>query len=120
MPFVGSTEFIREGDGAPLLVMAISLPFVAVKNNDSTVAMDVRCTEFVRLEAAYVQALLGPVSVPPPVAMTQTEPFRMTPGLCPKCSSPLRLRKGTGPDSPWHTVCEQCNYTGKVTVEDPD
>lgn len=91
--------------GTPLLVVAISLPFVCVQDGPQRSTLDLRVWDVQVLGRRYVQAMLeadGECCQLPPT---------LGPGQCPQCGAKL-IQRYASKDRNWRTVCPGCDYDG--------
>lgn len=101
--------------GLPLKVITRSLPFIVVSNSNTTIPLDVRVTEFQKLEEAYVTSYclrevtrkINDIYQETPTPQKQ----KSTLGHCPRCEAKMieELREGV-----WYLVCRECSFSGSI------
>lgn len=97
-------------DGAPLKVVAISLPFIAVDDGDEVFAIDIRLATFQKLTRRYVRVMQGKCGrriYGPVVNNAPPSPYD-----CPRCGCRMRrIKKQAQPD--WIMSCPHCGFERK-------
>jgi len=94
-----------EYDGTPLLIKAISFPFVMMFDGIDVFSIDIRTTKLVKLERKYVKEFQGCCGYDEPKQERQSdEPADKK--MCPRCHAPQlinRYSKGA-----FHVTCQNC------------
>jgi hypothetical protein len=95
-------EITIDFSGRPLMVLAVSLPFVAVRDGDMTTTVDTRFWELGKVSEEYANAMMG---------VSPQEPERPDESACPQCGTRLCQRNLRGA---WRMWCRECKYEGSV------
>lgn len=97
---------INNVTGTPLKILAISLPFICVKDaGDKEWALDVRRFSLQKLSEEYVAAMQGKSPEEMKPAEQKVGPY----GNCPICREPLKHRLLEG-EREWKYVCDGCDF----------
>jgi predicted RNA-binding Zn-ribbon protein involved in translation (DUF1610 family) len=107
-----------EFSGAPLLILAVSLPFIAVRMFDRSFSLDLRAVDVKKLDAKYVAAVLKAhgdnvriVRGEPRIVTAKRVPDERD---CPKCGERM-VRRRTAGHPTWMLACKTCGYEREMT-----
>lgn len=102
-----------EYSGEPAEVVAISLPFILVRDVDGGAGtIDVRNTGLIKVSRQYVKQYREGTCCD--LECQTAEPGKMTPirrRECPVCQGPLKEKKRPG--SSWAFICGECGFHGE-------
>ena len=108
----------RCGDfsGHPWVVMAISLPFIALHDGNEVQSLDVRAWDVKKISKDYAHAMSGSletVSIPPAIAED----------VCPNCGDRYCERLvevGKRKRRQWNWYCRTCHHDGGSAAKAPN
>jgi hypothetical protein len=96
--------------GEPLLVLAVSVPFILVKEPEGIVCtLDCRCLEFTKADKKYVKEFLEGIKDNKEIVKEQIdeEQKHVFYPPCPDCCGPMRKIIIQGNES-WRLMCDDC------------